>query len=204
MVGGSAWSWQLSAVWIHRGKWGMPRARGGGAVAHIWLPASRDEWLGGQQGISSWAEDDPIVPPWQPAMLARPLPAPLNPHLLPAPVGKWDSHWEVPERIKLGWCFHGGCWLATMMNSVQSYTVIPSEIDNIIRACSQSSFSCTDIDLPHPWWRKTADAAFSGELKKSRSLSSCCVKDRRDKTVLFQIKQLSPQAVRQSFKSPKQ
>ncbi|TWW75947.1 Hepatocyte growth factor receptor [Takifugu flavidus] len=53
-------------------------------------------------GISSWAEDDPIVLPWQPAMLARPLPAPLNPHLFPAPVGKWDSHWEVPKRIKLG------------------------------------------------------------------------------------------------------
>lgn len=40
----SAWPWYMSAVGIHRDQGGMLGAAGSRA-AHIWLSASRDEWL---------------------------------------------------------------------------------------------------------------------------------------------------------------
>lgn len=124
-----------------QGKVRNAESEGGGAVAHIWLSASRDEWLGGQQGISSWAEDDPIVLPWQPATLARPLPAPLHPHLLPAPVGKRDSRWEVPKRIKPGWCFHGWCSSAPVVNPVWPLTLNSTQTLQHSQNSSSSRYS---------------------------------------------------------------
>lgn len=42
--------------------------------------------------------------------------------------------------------------------------------------------------------KPTTEAAFSGKLKKSRSLLNYCAKEQRGKTILLQIKQRSPQA----------
>lgn len=66
---------------------------GGSRAAHIFLSASRDEWLG-DNGAS--AAGRKMIPATrcgsQPRRWRGLLPARGDPHLLAAPVGKWKSH----------------------------------------------------------------------------------------------------------------
>lgn len=76
---------------IHGGKWGMLGAGGVRGAAHIWLSASRDEWLRDNRASAAGRK---MIP--RPSVAARHA-APLDLHLFLAPVEEVASVTEADQ-----------------------------------------------------------------------------------------------------------